>query len=300
MTTDLHALQTPPRSPGRPFLGSAWLRGALGQRRAFWLSLSGFVLILLACFASPLFASDAESLIAAPFEPPSAAYLFGTDSLGRDVFSRTLAAGRIDITVALVVVAVSAIVGSVVGVAVAMASRAADTVVMRVVDALIAFPYFVVVLLLVVLIGPNLELGFLPRGLPAMLLAFLVVGWTYYARLARGQAMSLRSRDYVVAARLLGYSRTRTLFVHVLPGVSRVVLAYAVSDAILTMGALASFAFLGVGVQPPTPEWGAMMYEGRAYLGSAWWVAVFPGVLLTLTGLVLSTFADSIRGDDER
>lgn len=257
--------------------------------------------ICLSCLLVPLlWPYGPNAFVGAPFTPPNLAHPFGTDDLGRDVFVRTLAGGRLDILIAALVVSISCVAGSVIGtVAGASRRRWVNLTVARIIDALIAFPYMVIILVLVVIVGPNAQIGPTPRGLTAVLIAFLVLGWTFYARLARAQAMTIRQRDYVLAAQIVGFHRRRIIFRHVLPGIIPVVAAYAVADAILTMGALSSFAFLGVGVQPPTPEWGAIMYEGRAYLDSAWWITVCPGLLLALTGFALSLLADGLLINDE-
>lgn len=283
------------RTPIRAAIRVGTLRRRIGRAPAAMISGAFLIVLYAACFLVPVFLPESSASGDLPFLSPSAAHLFGTDSFGRDVFVRTFAAGRLDITVAVLAVAFSMFLGTLVGSFSATSHRVVDSMIMRAVDALIAFPYLVTILLLVVIVGPNAQIGPTPRGLTAVLVALLALGWTFYARIARGQALSIRNRDYVVAASVLGYSRWRILFRHVVPGVLRVVIAYAVSDAIVTMGALASFAFLGVGVQPPIAEWGAIMYEGRAYMQSAWWIAVFPGVLLTLTGLALSVLADSLN-----
>lgn len=278
------------------------VRRALGRSAAVWVGGGLLILIVGACLLVPFFWPDGTNVfVTAPFASPSLAHPFGSDDLGRDVFVRTLAGGRIDIVVAAVVVATSCTVGTIIG-ACAGASRRrwASLIVARVVDAFIAFPYLVTILVLVVIVGPSAQVGPTPRGLTAVLIAFLVLGWTFYARLARAEAMTIRQRDYILAAEILGYQRIKIIFRHIMPSVVPVTVAYAVADAILTMGALSSFAFLGVGVQPPTPEWGAIMYEGRAYLDSAWWITVCPGLLLALTGFALSLLADGLlRGDDD-
>jgi peptide/nickel transport system permease protein len=299
----------PGPAPARAQPGPGRMRRALmfpGLRRVWGRSVSVrigaslLILICLACALIPMFWPDApNNFVTAPFAPPSLAHPFGTDDLGRDVFVRVLVGGRLDITIAVCVVTLSCLAGTIIGTcAGASRRRWANLAVARLVDALIAFPYMIVILVLVVIVGPNAQVGPIPRGLTAVLIAFLVLGWTFYARLARAQAMSIRQRDYIVAAEIVGYPRWRVITRHILPGVVPVAAAYAVADAILTMGALSSFAFLGVGVQPPTPEWGAIMYEGRAYLGSAWWITVFPGVLLALTGFALSLLADGLLPDE--
>ena len=138
----------------------------------------------------------------------------------------------------------------------------------------------------------------MPAGLPATVIAFLLVGWAYYARLARAQTLALRRSDHVLAAEILGYSQGRIVVRHLAPGVARVTAAYAVGDAILAVVVIASLAFLGAGVQPPTPEWGNIMYEGRAFIATAWWITVAPGVMLALTGVALSLVADALLSGD--
>lgn len=274
----------------------------LGASRAILFGGGGLALIYLLCIVIPLvWAYKPDTMTILPLQSPSMAHPFGTDQLGRDVMSRAFDAGRLDITVAFLVVAVSSIVGTVIGSAVALtAQRWIDPLVMRLVDALIAFPYLVMLLLLVTVIGPGRRLAFLPAGLPAILIAFLCLDWTFYSRLARGQAMSLREREYVLAAQLAGFSTGRILTRHIIPIVFRQVLAYAVLDAIVTMGALASFSFLGVGVQPPTPEWGNMMFDAQNYIATAPWMLIGPAVLLALAGLSLSVLADGLLAKGAR
>lgn len=280
----------------RPLLSTGVVRRVWGRSASVRLGLALLLLIVLACVLIPVFWSySTGALVGVPFNGPSLSHPFGTDDLGRDVFVRTFAAGRLDMGVAAIAVAISSAIGAVLGTAAGAAkNRWFDAVVARLVDVVIAFPYLVVVLVLVVIVGPNSRIGPTPRGAAAILIAFLIVGWTIYARLARAEAMSLRQRDFVVAAEVLGYPRWQILGRHILPRIVPVVVAYAAADFILTMGALASFAFLGAGVQPPTPEWGAMMFEGSTYLQTAWWITVFPGALLALTGFAMSLIADGL------
>jgi peptide/nickel transport system permease protein len=235
-----------------------------------------------------------DAFVAQPFEAPSWSHLFGTDSYGRDVFVRTFAGGRIDLAVAAIGVLSSLIFGTVIGVAAVTAKRQIwETVLMRVVDSIIAFPFVVLVLALVLVFGTTRSYGPLPAGVPSLLIAIFVWDWALYARLARAQTLVLRNQDFVTAARLLGYSRARILGRHMLPHVCRATAAYAVSDAIIILITTAGLPFLGAGVQPPTPEWGAIMYDGRTALAFAWWITVMPGVVLAITGVGLSLLADS-------
>jgi peptide/nickel transport system permease protein len=290
-----------PAAGARRSVMFAGVRRAWGRPASVRIGAGLLIAICLSCLLVPVFwPQGTNSFSTAPFAPPSLAHPFGSDDLGRDVFVRVLAGGRIDLLVAAGVVTISCVVGTIIGTcAGASRRRWANLAVARIIDAFIAFPYMVIILVLVVIVGPSAQIGPTPRGLTAVLIAFLVLGWTFYARLARAETMTIRQRDYIVAAQILGYSRRKIIFRHMLPSVAPVVVAYAVADAILTMGALSSFAFLGVGVQPPTPEWGAIMYEGRAYLGSAWWITVCPGLLLALTGFALSLLADGLLKSDD-
>lgn len=286
------------------WLAWRWFSRRWGASRAVLIGGGGLVTMYLLCIVVPLvWGYKPNAMSAVPLQGPSLAHPFGTDELGRDVMSRAFDAGRLDISIAFFVVVVSALAGAAIGSAVALtAQRWIDPVVMRLVDALIAFPYLVILLLLVTVIGPGRHLGFLPAGLPAILIAFVCLDWTFYSRLARGQAMSLRDREYVLAARLAGFSNTRILVRHIMPIVFRQILAYAVLDAIVTMGALASFSFLGVGVQPPTAEWGNMMFDAQGYISTAPWMLIGPALLLAVTGLCLSVLADGLlaRGAGDR
>ena len=205
------------------------------------------------CFLIPVVWPDStDALVAPPYQAPSLRHPFGTDSVGRDLFVRTFAGGRIDLIVATLVVGVSLILGTLVGtLAGASKRRGVDSSLMRLVDALIAFPFVILILVLVVLVGPDRKLGPMPAGLPATVIAFLLVGWAYYARLARAQTLALRGSDHMIAAQILGYSQRRIVVRHLAPGVARVTAAYAVGDAILAVVVIASLAFLGAGVQPP-------------------------------------------------
>jgi peptide/nickel transport system permease protein len=251
--------------------------------------------ILLLSIVIPLISPySPDDFVSAPFQPPSWAHPFGTDTFGRDVFVRTFAAGRIDLFVAAAGVLMSLAVGTTLGILAASSKRKMwDSVLMRIVDSIIAFPFVVLVLALVLVFGVTSSYGPLPAGLPSLLLAIIVWDWALYARLARGQTLVLRNADFVVAANLLGYSRARIVRRHLAPQVLRTAGAYAVSDAIIILIATAGLPFLGAGVQPPTPEWGSMMYEGRVVLATAWWITVFPGLILAATGIGLSLVADS-------
>lgn len=282
--------------PTRPYLGIGYLRRVVGRRASLCAGAVIFGFVTLMCIVIPLvWPYSPEEIVAQPYLAPSWSHLFGTDTVGRDLFVRTFAGGRIDLLVAAISVLSSLAIGTVIGtLSGASHRRWIDSTLMRILDAFIAFPFVILILALVVLIGADREIGPAPAGLPATLIAFLIAGWAYYARLARGQALALRDRDYVVAARVLGYSQARIVIRHLAPSVIRVTAAYAIADAIIIILVVASLVFLGAGVQPPTPEWGSIMYEGRGFLETAWWITVIPGIVLAVTGLGLSLVADAL------
>lgn len=273
-----------------------WLRSWVGVSASRTIGASVFALIVVLCIVLPLvYPYGPNDFVAPPFQAPSLAHPFGTDAVGRDVFLRTFAGGRVDLAAAIIVTAFAIVVGTLLG-TLGGASRARwlDSLIMRIVDAVLAFPLVILLLVLVVLIGPDSTWGPAPPGLPAAMIALMCVMWAGYARVARGQALALRDSDFVLATRVAGISSTRVVARHIAPGVSRITLALAVSDIVMVVVILSSLPFLGAGVQPPAAEWGSIMYEGRAYLRQAWWITIFPGLVLALTGLSLSFVADSL------
>lgn len=222
------------------------------------------------------------------FEPPGLAHPFGTDSLGRDVFVRTFAAAQLDLALALAGVTIPLLVGTIIGAMLGSTKTVVVSVLWQVViDAINAFPF------IVLLIG---VLGIVGTGLQGLLIALLLTGWARYARVARTRALTLRDVEFVQATEVLGYSRARILLRHFLPNVFSETLAYALSDFVLVIITVAGLSYLGLGVRPPTPEWGAMMADGRLFLQRAWWITVFPGLALSLTAIGVALIAESVAG----
>ena len=280
----------------RPFLAQGWLRALVGTHVSRLVGIVMFGTIVAMCIFVPVLSPySPNDFVNMPFMPPSWAHPFGTDSVGRDIFVRTFAGGSVDLIAAAFTTGFAVIVGTTLGtLAGATKHRWADTILMRIVDAVIAFPLIILLLALVVAVGSDKPWGFAPAGLPAALIALMCVQWAVYARLARGQALALRNADFVVASRVAGLNPFSIVMRHITPGVSRITLAYAIGDVVLVVVILASLPFLGAGVQPPAPEWGSIMYEGRGFLRNAWWITVMPGAVLALTGLSLSFIADSL------
>lgn len=233
----------------------------------------GIVLLWIVLAAgAPLFSGLDPNAISftALLQPPGApGHLLGTDHLGRDVLSRVLFAARIDIWMGVAGVVPPLLIGVLVGLVAGYAGGRLDAGLMRLVDVTVAFPFFVLVIAIVGILGP---------GLGNYFVALALVGWVSYARLVRAEVMVLRDKEFVTAAKVLGYGAPTILFRHILPNTLSPVLVYATTDAVLVLLAGASLGFLGLGVQPPTPEWGAMIADGQPYVVQAWWICFFPGL----------------------
>lgn len=217
--------------------------------------------------------------------PPSLEHPFGTDHLGRDVFVRTFAAVRIDLALAAVGVAVPMAVGTLIGSLIGSTKRrSVQTAGDVVIEGINAFPTLIVVIALLAALG---------TGAASILIALFLTAWARYAKVARARAQVVRDMAYVEVVRGLGFSPLRILVRHILPNVHGVAGAYAISHFVEVVLAIAALSFLGAGVQPPTPEWGVMMSDGRLYLAQAWWMVLFPGLLLSVTAIGVSMLASN-------
>jgi peptide/nickel transport system permease protein len=218
--------------------------------------------------------------------PPSAAHPFGLDELGRDVFARVLAGARISFLVGVVVVGISASVGTLIGSAAGYFGGAVDELISRIVDVLLAFPGLLLAIALVAVLGPSLG---------HVLVALCVIGWVSYARLARGQALKLREQDFVLAARSLGAGAGRILWRHVIPGALPAILVQATLGMAGAIIGEAALSFLGLGVQPPAPSWGTMLSGGRAHILDAPHLTIFPGLAIAAVVLGFNFIGDGLR-----
>lgn len=216
---------------------------------------------------------------------PSAAHFFGTDSFGRDIFTRVLYATHLDLEIGVFCVLFPFIFGSMMGVLAGYFGGWFDSLIMRILDIVVAFPFFVLILAIMAILGP---------GMINMFIAVSIVGWVSYARLTRSEVLVSKKMEYVQAAQILGYSKPRILFKHVLPNVITPAIVFIVSDIVLCILLGSSLSFLGLGVQPPTPEWGAMISDGQSFLSQAWWISTFPGLAILLVGVGFSLLGDSL------
>jgi peptide/nickel transport system permease protein len=247
--------------------------------------------IVLAMFvlavAAPVLGRDpGEIEIARRLQSPSWAYPLGTDDLGRDVLTRILYGARISLLVGFVAVGIATTIGIVLGALAGYYGRWVDTLLMRFVDIMLCFPTFFLILAVIAFLDPSIWNIMIIIGL---------TGWMGVARLVRAEFLSLRERDFVLAARALGAGDGRIIFRHILPNALSPVLVSAtlgIAGAILTESAL---SFLGIGVQPPTPSWGNMLIAGKQTLGTAWWLSVFPGLAILITVLGYNLLGEGIR-----
>ncbi len=266
------------RRPGT--IGSAWTQP---------LAIAGLALggawILLAIFVPLVAPYDPLAQSAQLFLAPSASHLFGTDELGRDVFSRVLWASRLSLPLAFFLVAMAVLIGGVLGGLAGYFGGWVDEVVMRATDLVFAFPTIILAMAVTAALGPSLRNA---------VLAVLVVFWPAYARVVRGLVLSLGEADYVSASRLLGASSRRALLVDVLPNIAGPVLVLATLDLGNAVLLLAGLSFLGLGAQPPAPEWGSMVNTGTQYF-QRWWMGTFPGFAILSVVLAFNFLGDSLR-----
>ena len=225
--------------------------------------------------------------ILASLAPPSPAHLLGTDLFGRDGFTRIIYSTRVDIGVAVAVVVTALLVGTLCGLVAGYYGGLVETLLMRSVDVVIAFPSIVLVIAVLAVLSP---------GLFTIFVAIAVVDWTTYARLIHGQVLSMREREYVEACRAVGMSSPRIIVRHILPNVASAALVYATLDITQVILAISGLSFLGLGMQPPTPEWGYMINDGRSLIYQSWWISTFPGIAVMITTLAFSVLGDGLAG----
>lgn len=250
---------------------------------------SGIILlIVLVAICAPLISpyDPYESAIQNSLLPPSAEHYFGTDKLGRDIFTRILYGARISITMALIVVVISGGLGTLIGVISAYVGGKIDNAIMRVTDIFLAFPGIVLAIAIA---------GVLGGSAVNAVLAVVIVGWTKYARLARSLTLKVKQQDYLSAAITNGTRPIAMIRRHILPNIIPIIIVTAALDIGALMMELAGLSFLGFGAQPPTPEWGLMLNEGRQLIQTAPWLMIFPGLAIASVVAIFNLWGDSLR-----
>ncbi|HEV2944010.1 MAG TPA: ABC transporter permease [Solirubrobacteraceae bacterium] len=244
------------------------------------------IFVLVAVFAPLLapYGPNSQNLLNR-LAGPSPAHLLGTDAAGRDVLSRLFYGARVDLPVALIAVAIPALLGTCLGLLAGWYGRFVQSAVMRTADLVLAFPVYVLVLALVAALGP---------GARSIIIATALVDWVIYARLVRAEVLQVKGRDYIAAARAGGLPARRILPRHILPNVLAQPLVYMMSDVVILILALSSLSFLGVGVPPPTAEWGVMIAEAEPFLRVRPWLILPPGLTIVLAGIGFSMVGDGL------
>jgi peptide/nickel transport system permease protein len=272
------------RPAGRGRLALRWL-----LRRPLTLLGVGIVLAVVAVgLAAPLLAPyDPLALdIANRLQPLSRAHPLGTDHLGRDLLSRIIYGARISLGVGVTIAVMGALVGTVLGLLAGYLGGKVDETIMRICDMFLAFPALILAMALAASLGPSLR---------NTMLALVVIWWPWYTRIMRGQVLALREAEYVMAARSLGASTRRLMFLHLLPNAIPPIIVQATLDIGNAILIASSLSFLGFGAQPPAPEWGAMTSDGRTFLRDFWWYPTFPGLAIMGTVIGFNLMGDGLR-----
>jgi peptide/nickel transport system permease protein len=271
---------------GQSLLSIAWRQ--LRRNPAAMISLAVIALLIIVAVFAPLIApyDPLQQSFRKALQPPSAAHPFGTDDVGRDILSRVIYGTQISLRVGLIAVSISASLGVLLGLIAGYYGGWVDRVISQLTDILLAFPGLLLALAIIAVLGPSLL---------NVMIAVGIGNIPVYIRVTRASTLSVRERDYVLAARTIGCRGQRVILRYVLPNVIPPILVLAtlgVAGAILTAAGL---SFIGLGAQPPTPEWGAMLTQGRQYLQRAWWFTMFPGLAIMVTVLAINTFGDALR-----
>jgi peptide/nickel transport system permease protein len=269
----------------------------IARRRTFrdrWYRTPAFVagatimtLLILAAVCAPLitrYDPNAQDLIHA-YAHPSSSHWLGTDQVGRDVYTRLIFAGRSDLLIGFFAVFCPFLVGTLLGCLSGYYGGFMDTIVMRLVDIVVAFPFLVLVIALVFVMG---------AGGRSIVIAITLVGWVSYARIVRGEILVQKRHDYVLAARAAGLSDVRIIGRHLLPNVITQAIVFSMSDIVLSILAIVTLGYLGIGLPPPTADWGSMAADGESLLTTQWQLTTFPGLAVVLTGLGLSLLGDGL------
>jgi peptide/nickel transport system permease protein len=291
------ASSIPASVPAEAALPAAATEARGRRRRVPWLVVGGigFVgLLIVVALAAPLIAPQdpTRQALRGRLGAPTLngvdgrAHLLGTDHLGRDVLSRVIYGSQVSLMVGFSAVVVGGVLGSAAGILAGFSRGRMDAIIMTVADAQLAFPFILLAIGIIAVLGPSF---------PTLVVVIGLSGWVSYARILRSQVLVVRSREFVESIHALGGSLARIVLRHVLPNVLSSIVVIATLELARAIVLEATLSFLGLGVQPPTPSWGGMVHEGREYLDTAWWISTFPGLVLMITSIVVSRTGDWLR-----
>lgn len=259
----------------------------LFNRPGAWISALVLALVVLAALAAPLIApADPEAISPQLRKPPSGAHPFGTDEVGRDVLSRVIYGGRVSLRVGLIAIGIALVGGTLLGLVAGYKGGWLDSLIMRLMDIMLAFPGFLLAIAIVAILGPGLYNVMIAVGIEAI---------PVYARTARGSVLGVKEEEFVLGARAIGLGHGRILFRYILPNILAPLIVLATLGVGIAILSAAGLSYLGLGAQPPTPEWGAMLSAARGFIRQAWWMSTFPGIAIMLIVLALNLFGDGLR-----
>ena len=269
-------------------------RARFAMRMTFIIPVVVLSLIVLAAILAPVLApySPVKTSLRYRLKPPcfmeggTTEHILGTDLLGRDIFSRILYGTRVSMSISLLVILITGGIGTVLGVVAGYMGGRTDSILMRITDICLSIPGILIALLLAVVIGPSFK---------TVVLALSILGWAPYARLIRGEALRLREVDFVLQARIIGSSARRIMILHIFPNVVNSLIVIATMNIGLVILMEATLSYLGAGIPPPTPSWGAMVSDGRNMIDRAWWISFFPGIAIGLVVLSGNFLGDWLR-----
>jgi peptide/nickel transport system permease protein len=273
-------------APPRNTLRATWIRFSRRKINVAALVFLAF-LVCVAIFAPQLAPHDPLGIDhLSILVPPSGTHWFGTDPLGRDILSRLVYGSRITVSIGVISMAIATTTGVLLGVTAGFLGGWVDSVIMRLTDILLAIPYILLALSIIAILGPDINNVIIAVGIAAV---------PQFVRVTRGSTLSVREDEYVTAARALGQTDPRILFRHVLPNIIAPIVVLSTLRVAAAVISAAALSFVGLGAQPPSPEWGAMLSDARAYMQEAWWFTAFPGMAIALTVLAVNVIGDALR-----